>query len=95
MAGIKETEEMMVGMNEVSLYLVSVLKDGLQLADFGAVMNKLLVDKAFRDKIEAAYEGAKLIPKEVKDLDLGEVLKLAELQLSYIPKYMAALKNNP
>lgn len=90
MAGIEESKELLVGVNEVALCLVTRLKDGLQLNDLTAIMQKLLTDEEFKEKLQKAYEDVGDVKDEIKDLSLGEGLELAKLQLEYIPKYMEA-----
>ena len=90
MAGVKESKEMLVGINEVALYLVTRLKDGIGVDDLLDLVGKLNSDKEFMAKITAAYEGLDQIGDELGDLDLGEGLELAKVQLDYIPKYMEA-----
>lgn len=87
--GVKETKELLVGVNEVGLALVERLKDGVQLTDAVAFYEKLVSDPAFKSKVFAAYENWQAVPDEVKDLDVGEAVELAGVQLGYIPKYVA------
>jgi hypothetical protein len=91
MPGDKETKEVLVAVNEVALVLVKQLKDGVGLDDFAAVYAKITGDAEFREKLYAAYEGISKVPAEVVDLDLGEVIDLVGTQVSYVPKYIAAL----
>ena len=90
--GTKETGEMLVGMNEVALFLISVFKDGAQFSDFGVIWDKLTKDDKFKEVIEKAYSGYEKIPGEIQDLDLSESMDLAVLQLGYIPKFAELLK---
>ena len=92
MAGIKDSLELLTGANELTLFLIKRLKDGIGVDDAVAIITKLTTDKDFMDKMQAAIEGINKVGKEMSDLDLAEGLKLAELQLKYIPKYMDAAK---
>jgi hypothetical protein len=92
MAGIKETQELMVGLNEVALCLIKVLKDGVQLSDVGAILDKLNDDAEFKAKIEAAYQGMGALAGELSDLQVGEILQLARTQIDYIDDYIDAIK---
>lgn len=90
--GIKETKEALIGLNEVGVLLASRLKDGVGVDDFTAVWEKLRNDEEFKAKVQAAYDKAGEIPSEIADLDLGEGVDLALTQVSYVPKFVEALK---
>lgn len=89
---IKETQEALVAVNEISVLLISRLKDGVQGADFSAVWEKLMVDGEFKAKVQAGYEDVSKIPAEIKDLDVYEIGQLVMAQVSYVPKLVEALK---
>lgn len=89
--GIKETKEMLVGLNELSLLLLGKFKDGVQFVDFTEMYSHLQNDADFKAKLEAAYTNYQAIPAEVKDVDAGEGLELASVQIEYVPKIQAAL----
>lgn len=93
MAGVKETKELLVGVNELALILVARLKDGFQASeDIAAIIAKLQADEDFKAKMKAAYDGVAAIPDEVKDLDLAEGIELALAQAAYVPKILEAAK---
>lgn len=93
MAGIKETKELLVGVNELAIFLVMRLKDGFQLAeDLTAIIQKLQGDPEFMAKMKLAYDGVSLVGEEVKDLDLAEGLDLIMTQAMYVPKILEAAK---
>lgn len=92
MVGIKETQEALVGINEVAILLASRLKDGVGVDDFAAVWEKLNNDAEFKAKLEAAYQGVSQVPSEIKDLDVGEIVSLVMAQAGYVPKLVEALK---
>jgi hypothetical protein len=85
---IKETKEALIGINEVSLCLAEKFKDGVQVTDFTELYAKITSDEAFKEKVKAAYDNYKAIPEEVKDVDAGEALELAAIQLDYAPKFI-------
>ncbi len=91
MADIKDSKELIAGANEIALFVIGRAKDGLDLSDGIAFYEALMTDVNFKNKIVAAYEGISNIPAEVKDLSVGEVVELAALQLSYVPKYVEIL----
>lgn len=92
MAGIKETSEGLVGVNEVGVTFAERLSDGLGVDDFDKFYEKLMFDVDFKAKIQAAWENRQQIPAEVMDIDLMEAGQLAIIQIGYIPKYIEALK---
>ena len=93
MQGIKETKEMLVGVNEVSIFLISLFKDGLDLEDFSDIWNKLTCDEDFKKKIENAYEGCTKIPAEIKDLSVEEGMELLKIQADLVTKIADLFKN--
>lgn len=90
--GIKETKEALIGVNEVSLFMCEKLQDGVQFSDATDFYSKLTSDEAFKAKVKEAYEGYDKIPSEVKDVDAGEGLELASVQVGYVEKFLACFK---
>lgn len=86
--GVKETKEALIGVNEVSLCLAEKFKDGVQVTDFTEFYAKVTADEEFKNKVKAAYDNYKAIPDEVKDIDAGEGIELAVVQLDYAPKFI-------
>jgi len=89
--GVKETRELLQGINEVGVFLTRRLKDGAQLEDAVAFYEALVTDVEFKAKVVAAYENAKAIPEEISDLSVAEVAELVVAQAIYVPQYIAAL----
>ncbi len=90
---IKETKELIIGANELALLLITRLKDGLQVVeDVTAIIGKLMSDAEFQAQMQAAYDNIQAIPEEIKDLQIGEVIELVGVQVSYVPKIVDALK---
>lgn len=92
MSGIKETKEFVVGVNEVGVEICKVAKDGLQVSDAASLYIAIQSSPELQAKLVAAFQGAQAIPAEVKDLDLVEGVELVTVQVSYVPKYIDALK---
>lgn len=90
--GIKETKEMIIGVNELGLVLMNGFKDGIQFSDFAAFWSHYRNDTAFQLALKAAWDNYQAIPAEIKDIDVGEGLELAAVQLEYVPKLVDALK---
>ena len=93
MAGIQESNELLVAANEIALCLISRLKDGFQLGeDVGAVIDKLQNDVDFKAKMDAGFTGVQHVPAELSDLQVGEIVDLAKTQIGYVPKLLDAAK---
>jgi len=90
--GITELKEAVVGINEISIFLINRFKDGVQAADFIAFWEKMKDDADFKKIVEDAFKGVSAIPVEIKDITLTEGLELATVQLSYIPRIVEAFK---
>lgn len=79
MKDIKETKELLEGVKELAKLgkeVRDILGDGYQPSDLVAGFD---VIKKQADKVDVykdAYEGAKLIPEELKDLDKEEMVEL-------------------
>lgn len=94
--GIDETKEVLVAVNELGIFLLTILIDGLQVyKDVKAIIEKIKDDEEFRAKIQAAVDNIKAVRAEVGDLDASEGVILAGVQLSYVPKVLEALKSKP
>lgn len=92
MVGIKETNEILIAGNEVGVLAVKRLKDGFQFDDFQAFYEAFVNDADFKAKLQAGWENMGEVPAELKDIDLVEGGQLIMTQVSYVPKYLEALK---
>lgn len=90
--GIEELKAVQIAANELSIFLINQLKDGIQLTDAVAVFEKIVSDADFKAKILAAAEGISKVPAEIKDLTLPEAAELITIQISYVPKLVEAFK---
>lgn len=90
--GIKETMEMLEGLNELSLFVIQKSKDGLQAKDGVELVEKLLLDADFKSKLSVAIEGINKVPAEIKDLDLNESFQLGKYEFEKIQEMVKALK---
>lgn len=91
--GIKETQELLVGVNELSIELVGLLKDGFQPGtDVAQFVADLQTKPDFLAKLKAAGDNVSAIPDEVKDLSLAEGVQLIMVQAQYVPKILEAAK---
>jgi hypothetical protein len=79
MAGIKETEELIVGLGALSKAVILQLKDGFQPMDVLELIKKAVDEDAeLGKKLLAAFVGIAAVPGELGDLDLFEILKLGK-----------------
>lgn len=92
MSGIQETKEALIAINEIAVFLVQRLKDGVDINDVIAIWDKLKDDEEFKSKLEAGWKNIKDVPAEIKDIDIMEGVELSMLQIQYIPKYVEAFK---
>lgn len=90
--GIKETQEMLAGLNMVSLFVIGRVKDGIDMSDAAAVVEKLVMDQEFKSILASAIEGVNKIPAELKDIDLSEALQLGQYEVEQVKKIIEALK---
>jgi hypothetical protein len=86
--GIKETKEALEAFNEIGLFVASQIKDGVGVEDALALYSKIVSDEAFKSIIVNAYDRYDQIPAEIKDIDMGEGLELAKVQMDYVDKYL-------
>lgn len=93
-AGVQETKDALIAMNEVGLTMAKLFSDGTQFADFIAIWKKLSEDETFKTQLVTAYEGWNAISNEIADLDVNEALDLVSVQLSYIPRFVEAVAKN-
>ncbi len=85
----KETKELLVAANELSIAIIKVLKKHLGVVD---VASALLGDEELRAAIVAAVEGISAVPEEIKAMSGSDYLDLAQAQIALIPKIVEALK---
>lgn len=90
MAQIKETEELVVGLLDLAIFLKSRLKDGVDVGDAVALFQKLVGDAEFKAKMEAAFKGVNQVQGEVTDLDLNETIRLIQVIAAKVPEFLAA-----
>lgn len=88
MHGIKETQELLDGVNELALIVIKHLKDGAQVEDVIKIAGELVAS----EKMKAALEGFDAVKDEVKDIDVKEAMELVVLQAQCVPKILEALK---
>ena len=87
-----DLESVLVGVNELSLELIKVLKDGVQITDAIQLFEDFKSSADLQAKLLAAASAIKSVGADVKDLDMEGGLALASIEISYVPKLLAALK---
>ena len=92
MPGIKETTEVIIAANLLTCFLIERLKDGVQMNDFSAAYEKLILDEGFKNAMRDAYKDIEKVPAEMGDLDGIEMVELSSLQINMIPKLLSAIK---
>jgi len=92
MPGIKETTEGLIAANEFTLMMMDVLSDGAQVGDFMALYVKYNSDPGIKAKIDAGIKDLNKAKQEIPDIDLTEAAALIGVQVSYVPRIVAALK---
>lgn len=90
--GIKETEEAIVGILKLGLVLWKAFHDGFQFGDVADLWIAFQEDDEFKEALVSAYEGYRNIPDEIGDLSIDEMVDLTGVMLTYLPKYLHAIK---
>lgn len=91
-AGTTELKDLLIGLNELSLELIKVFKDGVQIADAVKVFEDIQSNPALKAKLVAAVGNIQAIPAEIKSFNLAEGLDLLMTEVQYIPQIIDALK---
>ena len=85
--GVKETKEALMAVMLVGAFVTERLKDGVDLSDLGAMLEKLKDDE-FKNIVDAGIKGSDQIGEEIGDLSLAEGLELAS---ALIPELLTML----
>lgn len=89
--GTKESEEVLIAVKILGVFLVKRLKDGVGADDLLAVIQKIVFDGAFVNALKEGMDGSALVPKELADLDAEEIRKIAGVGLDSILAILAEL----
>ena len=90
--GIKETKEVLDGLNVVAEEIISVAKDGIQIKDAAQIVEDLILKPEFKAKLVAMVDNIKAVPAELKDLDLSEGVQLVQFEYDGVKRIIEALK---
>ena len=74
--GIEETKEALVALLELGKFVAERAKDGLDLSDAAALVEKVFVDESFKATLQAAVNGLDKVPAELGDINLQEAFDL-------------------
>lgn len=86
--GIKESKELLAGIELLAVSGLEIAKDGLGADDLAKAIE--LIKKV--DVILAAVKGIDGIDEEIKDLDQAELIELGTLCFALVKKIVAASK---
>lgn len=89
---MKETKELVVGLLALSAMLAEVFKDGVQVADIGAVLAKVQANPELSAKLVAAYQDIELVKAETKEVSAAEVFEIVAAALPELQNLIAAVK---
>lgn len=79
---IKETKELLEGIELIALNGAKIAKDGINISDLA-----YLVDLAKNfEKLKLAYEGIDLVDDELKDIDEKELIELGVFAFNLVRK---------
>jgi hypothetical protein len=88
--GIKETTDVLVALNKLSVALIKAGKDGFQFSDAASLM----ANEELKAALLAAYDEISKVPAELKDLDVSEGIQLAMVQVQMLPGLIEAFKKD-
>ncbi len=90
--GIKETKDVLIAANKLTILIIKKLKDGVQIQDGIEIAESLFKDGEIKSAVGEAKDKIEQVPAEVKDIDLQEGLELGMYQASQLPLYLEAIK---
>ena len=89
---MKDTKELAVGLVAIAALLAGAFKDGVQVADLGAILAKIESDEVLKAKLVAAYADIELVKVETQDVTPGEVLEVIAALVPEIQNLLVAIK---
>lgn len=94
MESVKETKEVLVALNMLSLVLIKIMKDGVQASDAAALVAEISSNEELKLALFQAYDNVKKVLDEMKDVSLSEGVELAMVQIQFVPQIIDALKKS-
>ena len=89
---IENTKQALEAVFDLMIIMIPKFHDGVQLRDFVELAAKINADEELQAKLLAAYNDIELVPKEVGDLQVSEIVELASLVIQKIPALLEALR---
>lgn len=89
---IENTKQALGAMLDILPVLITSFKDGVQVVDFIELAAKISSNEELKAKLLEAYNEADLIPSEIADLEVSEILEIASIFIAKIPAVLEALK---
>lgn len=86
----KDTKEAVAGAVALAAVLIENLKDGVQAADFVAIMTKYQADAEFKAKIDAAVSD--ITKAKTANLSVGELVELMATLIAESPALIKAIE---
>jgi spore coat protein CotF len=89
--GVNETKEFILGVSLISQIMIKALKDGAQASDIAMVFAELQKPEN-QEIMKKAMDQVKMVPAEVKDLEMAEGFELAPMLIGEVKKWIEAAK---
>ena len=86
MSGISESKEALVALIVLGKFVAERAKNGLDLGDAVALVEKFVMDAEFKGVLEAGVKGLDAIPSELGDIELQEAVELIGLIVGALKK---------
>jgi hypothetical protein len=89
---IENTKQVLDAFFDLLIVMIPKFHDGVQAQDFFEIAAKITSDQELQAKIVKAYNDVELVPKEVGDLQVSEILELISFIVAKAPALLAALR---
>jgi hypothetical protein len=89
---IENLKQVLDAFFDLLIVLIPKFHDGVQAQDFLEIAAKITSDQELQTKIVKAYNDVELVPKEVGDLQVSEILELISFIVAKAPALLAALR---
>lgn len=89
---MKNTKELAIALVAIAALLAENFKDGVQVADLGAIFAKISADEVLKAKLVEAYADIELVKEETKEVSAAEVLEVVAALVPEIQALLVAIK---
>jgi hypothetical protein len=89
---IENTKQALEAFLDLLIIMIPKFHDGVQVQDFVELASKIMADEELKAKMIKAYNDIELVPKEMSDLEVAEILDLISLVVAKAPAILAALR---